>query len=233
MDDPAIDPALHRAALARLRAINTISLADRAIARAVARLIGGSTTSPLRILDVATGSGDVALRVAARLESRGLTTDLLLCDRSGTALAEARRCARRVGHVIETIEADVLTKGIPLPDRSVDIAMCSLFFHHLPAPEATSVIREMARVARRGVVISDLRRCRAGWAAAWTVGALSGSRIVRIDAPRSVEGACTIAEARSLAREAGLESAAVHQIIPWRFLLVWARPTGPEAMPSP
>jgi SAM-dependent methyltransferase len=233
MDDPAIDPALHRAALARLRTINALSLADRAIAGAVADLIGETNQPPVRILDVATGSGDVALATQSRLASRGIATELMVCDRSSTALAEAHRRARRLDRAIETIEADVLTKGIPLPDRSADIAMCSLFLHHLTHEGAVGVIREMARIARRGIVISDLRRCRAGWVAAWAVGALSGSRIVRIDAPRSVEGAFTLAEARSLAREAGLTGATAHPIVPWRFLLVWARPGGTEAVLAP
>ena len=49
------------------------------------------------------------------------------------------------------------------------------------------LLREMARVARLGVVVNDLDRTRLGWIGAWLIGhLLTGNRYTRYDAPLSV-----------------------------------------------
>ena len=42
-----------------------------------------------------------------------------------------------------------------------------MVLHHLTVEEAVRLIREMARVARLGVVVNDLERSRLGWIGAW------------------------------------------------------------------
>ena len=50
-----------------------------------------------------------------------------------------------------------------------------------------ALLREMARVARLGVVVNDLDRSRLGWIGAWLIGhLLTGNRYTRHDAPLSV-----------------------------------------------
>jgi SAM-dependent methyltransferase len=53
--------------------------------------------------------------------------------------------------------------ALPFADRSVDVVMCSQTLHHFDDAAATSVLRELDRVARRRVIVSDLRR---SWLAA-------------------------------------------------------------------
>ncbi|MCA9297634.1 MAG: methyltransferase domain-containing protein [Phycisphaerales bacterium] len=220
MDDPAIDDATHRSALRRLDRINRVSLADRPIVEAILRCC--PTPRPLRLLDVATGSGRVAISVTRRLAEAGHTVHLDLCDVSSTALAVAGEHARNAGLEATRIEADV-TSGLPIPDQGVDVVMCSLFLHHLDEAEVVAALREFARVASTLVVVSDLRRCLPGYVAAWTAGVCSGSRIVRVDAPRSVEGAWTRSEFRSLCEAAGLAGVDVQRIVPYRVLVTWRR----------
>lgn len=224
MDDPAIDPDRHRAALRSLRNINRISRAAPPIARAILSI--HPAPGPSRILDLATGSGDVAVAVASILRAAGHDPHLVLCDVSPTALDTAASCARAARHSAEVLPCDALREGIPAPDRSVDLAMCSLFLHHLEHADAVRVVAELARVSRTGIVISDLRRCRRGWAAAAAAGLVSGSPIVRIDAPRSVEGAFTMPEFRTILTEAGLSGATVRRVFPFRLLAAWRRPGG-------
>ena len=52
---------------------------------------------------------------------------------------------------------------------------------------------------------------------------LSGSRVVHVDGPRSVEGAFTALEAQKLAERAGLAGARVSRRWPCRYLLSWSR----------
>src|SRR6476659_5436344 len=53
--------------------------------------------------------------------------------------------------------------ALPYPDRSFDVVHASMVLHHLTVDEALRLIREMARVARLGVVVNDLERSRLGW----------------------------------------------------------------------
>ena len=49
-------------------------------------------------------------------------------------------------------------RSLPYPDRSFDVAHASLVVHHCTPDEAVALLREMARVARLGVVVNDLDR---------------------------------------------------------------------------
>jgi SAM-dependent methyltransferase len=54
-------------------------------------------------------------------------------------------------------------RRLPFADHSVDIVMCSQVLHHFVESDAGAVLREMNRVARVRVVVSDIRR---SWLAA-------------------------------------------------------------------
>ena len=47
---------------------------------------------------------------------------------------------------------------LPFSDASFDFAISSLFFHHLTDEQIVIALREMNRVARRGVFVIDLHR---------------------------------------------------------------------------
>ena len=68
-----------------------------------------------------------------------------------------------------------------------------------------SLLREMGRVARLGVVVNDLRRSRRGWIGAWLMGhLLTANRYTRHDAPLSVRRAYEAPEVADMLRAAGL-----------------------------
>lgn len=219
MDDPALDPAEHDRALRVLERINRVSGAAGPIARAIAARV--ADRNELSLLDAATGSGDVACEVARRLMRRGLRVRLILCDLSPRALGHATRRADALGIDAEPLCADILADGFPLGDRSVDAAMCSLFVHHLPDRNLPGFLAELDRVSRGVVVISDLSRGRAGLWAASVAGAVSGSRVVRFDAPQSVRAALTRPEIGRLARDAGIHGFRVRACFPFRWLATW------------
>src|SRR4029078_2243453 len=67
MDDPAIDPGAHRRALAALARINRVTNSAGLLWPAIGRL-AGQLGRTVRVLDVATGFGDVAAGPLARAE---------------------------------------------------------------------------------------------------------------------------------------------------------------------
>ncbi len=220
MDDPSLDPAIHRRALTGLSRLNRVSRSSSILWSAIADLVSASPR-PLRLLDVATGAGDLPVALALRARALGKPLHIAACDMSPVALDAARRSAAREGVDIDFFQSDVLTQ--PLPE-GYDVVTCSLFLHHLSEPQAVALLRSMAHAARRRLVVNDLLRSR--WNLITVTLAsrvLTTCSVVHIDGPLSVRAAFTLAEARTLAQEAGLRSAIVATRFPARFLLTWNR----------
>jgi 2-polyprenyl-3-methyl-5-hydroxy-6-metoxy-1,4-benzoquinol methylase len=221
MDDPGIDPAEHRKALRALARLNRISHADRLLLDPIARLAAVPGHPPLRILDIATGSGDLPLALAAHAHKAGINLSITGCDLSATALQEARKRAAAAGEEMEFIQCDVLEGEVP---SGYDVITCSLFMHHLTEEQVVDVLYRMRCAARRMVLVSDLRRCRWGYLlAAYASSLFTTSRIARIDARKSVRAAFTADEFAALAAEAGLERATLECRWPCRLVLEWKR----------
>lgn len=220
MDDPALDPARHRAALLALARVNRLSGTAGRVWDAL-REIPRRADRPLRVLDVACGGGDVAVWLARRARAEGLGLNLTGCDLSPGALEVARERARVAGVEVEWHGGRVPEE---LPEGRWDLVYSTLFLHHLPHVDAVALLAALAPRAE-WIVVDDLRRTCRGLVLAWMAGRLlTRSPVVRVDGPRSVRGAFTLAEARALAAEAGLAGARVRRAWPQRWALRWERP---------
>jgi 2-polyprenyl-3-methyl-5-hydroxy-6-metoxy-1,4-benzoquinol methylase len=222
MDDPELDSRLHRQALAGLRRINAWSRSGSAVWRAIEGLVRDQGLSEISVLDLASGGGDVALRIAKKATQRGLRVRIAGCDCSPVAVEESRR---RASHFpdssVEFQVQDVFAGELP---EGYDVVMCSLFLHHLEEPQAISLLRRMGQVARRMVLVDDLLRSSSGYWLAWAGSRmLSRSPVVHKDAPLSVAGAFTPQEAVRMAEAAGLTNATFETHWPRRYLLKWSR----------
>lgn len=220
MDDPALDARRHAHALDGLARINRFSRSSAIVWRAV-RPIAARVGGALRVLDVATGAGDVPVGLCRRAAAGGISLEMSACDISPPALRHASQRAQRAGAKIEFFELNAVTTAIP---QQYDVVVCSLFLHHLSDGEAISLLRNMATASRHALLVNDLRRCRRGlWLARLGTRVLSRSPVVHVDGPRSVLGAYSPAEALALAQAAGLGGATVARRWPFRFLLQWSR----------
>jgi 2-polyprenyl-3-methyl-5-hydroxy-6-metoxy-1,4-benzoquinol methylase len=214
IDQPDLDTQRHQAALRGLARINWWSATAATLGRELRRLAAGR---PLRVLDVATGGGDVPVR----LTRSGLPLELAGCDRSPTALAYAAQRAAALGAKVEFFTLDALHDPLP---AGYDVLTCSLFLHHLDEPGAVELLRRLAAAAGRAVLVSDLSRSRTGLLLAHAaVRLLTRSPMVHADGPASVRAAWTPAEALRLAHDAGLTGATVRRSWPCRFLLMWEK----------
>jgi len=221
MDDPALAPGEHEAALRGLARINRVTAVARLAWEAVERLARERPEAPLRVLDVATGAGDLPLALARRARTRGVELDLAACDLSPRAVARVRAAAAAAGVRVDVFEHDVLRDALP---AGFDVVTCSLFLHHLSDEQGAALLRAMA-AAGRLVVVQDLLRTRAGLVlAALGSRLLTRSRVVHVDAVLSVRAAYSLDEARGLAARAGLRDARVTRRWPGRLVLEWSRP---------
>jgi 2-polyprenyl-3-methyl-5-hydroxy-6-metoxy-1,4-benzoquinol methylase len=224
MDDPSLPRADHLCALDALSTINFFSRTSSQLAAAVARLAAASGRSAkagdrLKVVDVACGGGDVTVEVARRLARRGFSVDMLGIDKSSLAIARARRRAYSLARARVVFEqADVLA----CDTRPCDIAISSLFLHHLEDETVCGLLQSLASATRIGIVISDLVRSRTGLLfAIFGTCVLSRSHVARVDGPVSVRAARTPQEYRELLVRAGICNATVRGAWPSRVCIEW------------
>jgi 2-polyprenyl-3-methyl-5-hydroxy-6-metoxy-1,4-benzoquinol methylase len=222
MDDPGLDPGEHRRALAGLARVNRVSGSADVLWPALARLARGFPPGrPVRVLDVATGSGDVPVGLWRKAKAAGIPLAVDGCDISSTAVRLAARNAELAGAPGRFFVQDAIRDPLP---PGYDVVTCSLFLHHLSEADAVTLLRRMADAAGALVLVNDLARSAFNYLAVWVAcHALTRSRVVRYDGPASVRSAFTPREAVALARRAGLTGAAARRHFPCRYLLRWRR----------
>jgi 2-polyprenyl-3-methyl-5-hydroxy-6-metoxy-1,4-benzoquinol methylase len=217
MDQPDLAPERHHHALGGLARVNAVSRADRTLPRALAKFQDETKSPSLRILDVATGAGDVPVKLAKAGESRRWS--LSGCDISPVAIEHAERRAKAAGASVDFFPHNVLTTPLP---TGYDVILASLFLHHLTEDEAVALFCSVKGASPRLLLVHDLDRSVLGLLAAGVVTRLlTTSSVVHIDGPRSVRAAYTPGEAVALAARGGLPGATVRRTWPFRWLLAW------------
>jgi SAM-dependent methyltransferase len=223
MDEPGQDPADLGRSLVDLRHVNRWLGGYRVVLHHLAKLVARHPLPEYRVLDVATGSADIPLKVTAWARSRGIRMQVVATDNHPTTLDFARRHA--AGDADVRVEpADAL--HLPYADDAFDFAVCSTALHHFDARgDLLRVLGEMDRVARVGGIVNDLRRSRPALIGAQLLAATLWRRhpVTAHDGPLSVRRAFTPAELDELARAAHLPGARVHRHEPFRVALVWER----------
>jgi 2-polyprenyl-3-methyl-5-hydroxy-6-metoxy-1,4-benzoquinol methylase len=222
MDDPALDPGHHRAALLALGRLNVLWGAHRIVWPSLRELAAIPGHGVVRVLDIATGSGDIPVRLMRLARREGLPLRVEGCDASEVALAAARERAARAGLDMNFFQMNASSSALP---GEYDVVMCSLFLHHLTNEDARGLLYRMRCAARRMVLVSDIIRSAWGLRLATIIPRLlTRSRVMHEDAVRSIRAAFTVEELRELAGEAGLEGADVSPRPRQRMLLTWRRP---------
>jgi ubiquinone/menaquinone biosynthesis C-methylase UbiE len=213
MDDPLLDARAHREALQSLNRVNGLFRIHHRMMRAAIELAGSSAFS---LLDLGAGGGGLLEHavISDRIDS-GTETMRIGLDASMQALIAGRGWSTGGIH---WIAGDA--RQIPLSDSSIDVVVSSLFLHHFDADDVAAILRESLRVARIGIVMSDLTRSWYSLALTWFGTRVSSrSRVFRVDGPRSVRAAWSPRELRALALQAGLARPIISLQFPFRMLL--------------
>jgi len=219
LDDPAADPRELRASLRDLQRINERWGGHRATLAALsAPLSRWRAARPFRFLDVGCGGGDLLVALARRCRAAGVPARLVGIDSHPTVVQIARD--RVAGFPeIDLVRCDALE--LPFAGKSFDFVACSLLLHHLPPQRGEAFLRALSRLAREGVIVSDLRRGRGEYVVTFLFTRLfARARMTRMDGPLSVLRALTLQEARELARDAGWVDPIVRRSFPLRLLLM-------------
>jgi ubiquinone/menaquinone biosynthesis C-methylase UbiE len=219
--DEASDPGELSGDLTNLERINRFLGGRSLIRRQLDRVLGrGKIGGTLRVLDVATGGADLPRDVAMRLRRQGVRATILAIDANPVTLSCARARSREYPEV-RFLRGDA--RRLPLRAESCDLVLCSLVLHHFGEEDAQRLLAEMARVARRAVIVNDLRRSPTALVLIWLITRFCRNRMTRYDGPLSVRRAFTPGELRRLAAAAGLTGARVVPQPFYRQALVWVR----------
>lgn len=207
MDDPAVDPAELKAALAFIRKVNLRLGGVKALTKHLERW---STRWPdgheVTILDIATGSADIPVEVVRWARERGHRVRITAVDIHQTTLDSARQHVERelgADALIELVRADAKELVDQYGPLSFDYVHAGMFLHHLSEIEILTVLRIMERVAKRGIVWNDLVRSRVAMAGIWAL-TLGKSDMIKHDARVSVRAGFTKKEVKDYARRTSL-----------------------------
>ena len=221
IDDPELAQDKLHGALHGLTRINFLSASAGTVWSPICRLARRLKRNYLRVLDIATGAGDIPLALWRKGERIGLKLDILGVDISERALDFARQRSACCGEDVQFRRLDVFAEEIP---AGYDVVACSLFLHHLTNRQAERLLAGMARATNHLVLVNDLRRGRYGLTLAYLASRLlTRSPVVWVDAIRSVRAAFSLEEVRAMADSAGMKGAEIARRWPARYLLSWEK----------
>lgn len=200
LDAPISDLDLLAATCRDMAAVNRYLGGNWAILRRVSRWIEGLPPDHITtILDIATGSADGPQALTRWAAARGRRVRVVASDIEHNILQVASHTLGAAP--VALLQHDAL--AMPFADRSIDIVTSTLALHHFTDDAAVMLLREMSRVARLGVIVSDLRRSWGGYLGARLLALGPFHELSRHDGPLSVLRAYTPDEARGLLERAG------------------------------
>ncbi len=225
MDDFTITDDRLTRALENLRWTNRLLGGYAASLAALAPFLQAQAGRPVRVLDLGTGAADFPEHLIRWAARRGLDVRVTAVDANPATVDYARAALDRrlppaLRPRVEVICADAF--ALPFEDGAFDVAHAALFLHHFPPDQAAALVRTMARVARRSLVVNDLHRHPLAYYGIRLLGALLPvSPMYRHDGPLSVLRAFRRDELVALAEAADLDAFAIR----WHWAFRWTLAT--------
>jgi SAM-dependent methyltransferase len=218
MDLSGNNPELLADDLRNLRVLNRYLNGSRSVVSALQRALGREPLKRLTILDVGTGSADIPAAIFAWAKRRNIAAKIVGIEaESITARIAAQRSANLSD--IDIIQADA--GAPPFSPGSFDFVVASQFLHHFSEAKIIELLKQWAKLARCGIVISDLVRHPVAYHGIRLLTKLTTRNIMTLtDAPLSVRRAFTFKEWRALLRQADIGSVEMFSVFPFRMAAV-------------
>jgi 2-polyprenyl-3-methyl-5-hydroxy-6-metoxy-1,4-benzoquinol methylase len=154
----------------------------------------------LRVVDLATGSGDIPRLIADYARSIAAQIHIDALDQQSATLEIARNLSADYPN-INFVEANVLEWQAL---EAYDIVLCTMALHHFSETDAVRVLRRGRDLSRKFVLVSDLRRSLRGTIGVCLLTAtLFHEPMTKFDARLSMARAFSFSELGELAKQAG------------------------------
>ena len=212
LDGESVDTATRLQSIEDVTRSNRLFGGRRAAVREVSAAVDAAS-GRLVLLDVGTGLADI---VAELRRHRADSSRLMIIgvDAAADLLREAAT----------SLTCAVCGSAVKLPfrDRSVDVVLCSQLLHHFADEELATVVAELNRVARRRVIIADLRRSWVAAAGFWLASfPLRFHAVTRHDGVLSVLRGFTADELRRLVAGAVGATPTIRRRLGFRLTASW------------
>ena len=153
-----------------------------------------------RILDVATGSGDIPRLIVNHARRQHFSVQIDAIDQQASTIEIARQLSTGYPEISFSC-ADLFDWN---PVERYDVVLCSLALHHFSDDDALSVLRKLRELSRGAVLVADLRRARWLSVAVFLATAMFYREpMTKSDARVSAARAFSFVEMRELAKRGG------------------------------
>lgn len=212
MDADDLPADTYAAVVQDLATVNTVTLARRPTLAFLDRIIARKKT-PLKILDVGFGDGDMLRTIARWAKRRNVMVTLVGVDLNPNS-APAAQARTPADMAIEWRTGDYAD----LVGDGWDIVLSSLVAHHMTHDQLVGFLRFMNREARAGWFLNDLHRHGFAWLGFPVLATLARWHpIVRHDGQLSIARSYRPAEWCPLLTEADIKDARVFRAFPFRL----------------
>lgn len=180
-----------------------------------------------RILDLATGSGDIPRMMVDWARRRSIAIKVDAVDSQASTLEIARRLSKNYPE-ITYIRGDVRAFE---EQSTYDFVHCSLALHHFSEEDAVRLLRRMRALSHDKILVADLERSLFTQWAVWLITSTLFRQPMTVhDARLSARRAFSFKELEWLAQEAGWNNFRHRRFIPARQA-IWLRVQDLGAIP--
>jgi 2-polyprenyl-3-methyl-5-hydroxy-6-metoxy-1,4-benzoquinol methylase len=154
----------------------------------------------LRMVDLATGSGDIPRLIVDFVRKLGATVQIDALDQQAATLEIAKRLSSAYPE-ISFVQANILEWQ---PPERYDIVLNSLALHHFSEEDAVRLLKHCRELSRKFVLVSDLRRGLLASVGVYLLTALIFREpMTRYDGRASAVRAFSVTEMHELTKRAG------------------------------
>jgi 2-polyprenyl-3-methyl-5-hydroxy-6-metoxy-1,4-benzoquinol methylase len=215
MDRPQpVSPELERD-LENLRDLNRWFGSYALIATFLSRWV--KPGAELRIVDLATGSGDIPRFIAEYGRKVGSELRIDALDQQSSTLEIAKKLSVHYPE-INFVEGNIFEWNAAQP---YDFVLCTLALHHFSEDDAVRVLQRCRELSRKCVLVSDLRRSLFLSAGVWVLTeVMFREPMTKYDARLSAARAFSFSEMNLLAQCAGWKNFH-HKTFPFARQAIW------------
>ena len=210
MDRPQpVTPELERD-LDNLRSLNRWFGSHRLVRHFLRRWL--RPNGKARILDVATGSGDIPRLIVDHARKQNVSVQIDAIDQQESTIEIARGLSAAYpeinfycANLFEwNLSSDRKLDGLKPSSLPYDMVLCSLALHHFSNDDAVRALQKLRVLSRARVLVADLRRARWLTCAVYFVTAtIYRDEMTKTDARLSAARAFSFREMRELAERSG------------------------------
>ncbi|GHM98929.1 hypothetical protein WSM22_04190 [Cytophagales bacterium WSM2-2] len=215
MDDLNCNGEVVNQTLRELEFINRTLGGNNITVTGVRSLLKDSSKSPVEIVDLGCGGGDMLVLLKKKINDQRHALKLHGVDANPNIIDYAiKNTSAYPGISYEAV--NILSPEFQ--SRKFDIAVATLFFHHFTSSQLSDVLRKLYNQCDIGIIINDLHRHPlAYYSIKFLTGLFSKSAMVKFDAPLSVLRGFTRNEMQQILQDAGISSYSLQ----WRWAFRW------------